>query len=601
MRGFLEFRQAIGSFAERALKFKPTKRRILFKEKFLTWGTFRHRSKLGSRIILPMMLNIVLVVGSIGFITYNISQENVRTLIEERLKSEADKMTEKVSILKLSIQDQKEFDRAFRKELLRQEADLAQDGLTITKVFIDSQAQIASVEGIDREKIRLSQDNLNRLVENEKGLDQMTIEGIAYTVVYAKAPEIQQTYALFVRDNEFLAPIFQLRNYIIIAMLGGVLVAGVISSFFVRGITRPLEKVLISIKEVSTGDYTEKISFTSLPKNEMGQLMTNFNAMVDDISGVIAGIKHSTQVLGELGNVLKVRAEQTEASAHHVSDRVGLVREGATQTVETVADSKQEFDSILAIINQVAEQFSTVNMISGQLTQAALIGKKAVGEVIENTKVQTDEARALENVIIELRDYSGMVEKILIMIREISAQTKLLSLNASIEAARAGEAGRGFAVVAQEVQKLAERTNGAASEIGQIITNIQQKTDIAATNTSKMVSIMDEGYHHTLNTEKSFLDLLSGVEKVSQEIVLMTDKIDEISREISEFENSVSMISGISDQTLSKAREMDESALQQIAIAQETNSLANDLHAIADKLKTSITHLRVGGNQTKIS
>ncbi len=59
------------------------------------------------------------------------------------------------------------------------------------------------------------------------------------------------------------------------------------------------------------------------------------------------------------------------------------------------------------------------------------------------------------------RETVAMLERV----GRISANTRLVALNASIEAARLGDQGRGFAVVAEEVRNLSIETSDVLVEI----------------------------------------------------------------------------------------------------------------------------------------
>jgi methyl-accepting chemotaxis protein len=100
---------------------------------------------------------------------------------------------------------------------------------------------------------------------------------------------------------------------------------------------------------------------------------------------------------------------------------------------------------------------STIQQNSDNASQTEKIAEKIATDAKDCGEAVTKTVKAMQEI----------ADKVSI-IQEIARQTNLLSLNASIEAARAGEHGKGFAVVASEVQKLAERSQQSAVEIGQL-------------------------------------------------------------------------------------------------------------------------------------
>ena len=75
-----------------------------------------------------------------------------------------------------------------------------------------------------------------------------------------------------------------------------------------------------------------------------------------------------------------------------------------------------------------------------------------------------DGGKAVEETVAAMRQIAQKIQ----VVEDIAYQTNLLALNAAIEAARAGTQGKGFAVVAGEVRKLAERSQQAAHQIGEL-------------------------------------------------------------------------------------------------------------------------------------
>ncbi len=142
------------------------------------------------------------------------------------------------------------------------------------------------------------------------------------------------------------------------------------------------------------------------------------------------------------------RIEQAAETMHHMNESVSTVAESASSASDAASSTMMKAQEGSEVVAQMVGGFTQLEKYTNEVKSG-----------MDHLGTQTEGVGAIIRVITDIAD-----------------QTNLLALNAAIEAARAGEAGRGFAVVADEVRKLAEKTMQATSEVGTVITGIQEGT-----------------------------------------------------------------------------------------------------------------------------
>jgi methyl-accepting chemotaxis protein len=331
---------------------------------------------------------------------------------------------------------------------------------------------------------------------------------------------------------------------------------------------------------VAAGDLSVDVQ----PRSGRDRLGAAFAGLVAELRAVVAQMSRTATSVANASQQVAGSSSDAGRAIDEIARALGDVAAGAERQVRSVASAQQTTEQVAGATTASARDAHETSRAAAEARGTADAGADTIVRASEAMSAARDASAEAGRAIRELGAKSQRIGGIVDTITAISEQTNLLALNAAIEAARAGEQGRGFAVVADEVRKLAEESQSAASSIAALVAEIREETERTVAVVEAGAARGETGAATVAEAREAFTRIAASIEVVSERVSQVSSAVDQIAGGAAQVSTDMVEVVTVAEQSSATAQQVSAAAEQTSASTQQIAASAHELSRTARDL-----------------
>jgi methyl-accepting chemotaxis protein PixJ len=322
-------------------------------------------------------------------------------------------------------------------------------------------------------------------------------------------------------------------------------------------------QLLTTVRPALSGDLTVRAPVTD---TEVGTIADAYNNTLGSLQQLVMQMQAASSQISQISQTSEPAIAKFTAQA-----------QVQVQTLNQAVERVQRMVHATQAVETNAQQVETAVQ---QANQTVMAGDAAIDRTVSEMNDIREIVLETNHRLQRLSESSQKISRVVNLIGNFTTQTQLLALNASIEATRAGEFGRGFAVVADEVRSLARQSADAATEIEQLVQDIQASTAEVATAMETEIEQVASGTEVVNEARQNLNAIVNATTQISQLVIGIIQSTQEQTQECQSLTQIMTEVAAIAHTT-------SQDSVTMSASFSDLLNMAQTLQARSDQFKVN--------------
>ena len=361
-----------------------------------------------------------------------------------------------------------------------------------------------------------------------------------------------------------------------------------IAWFISNSLAVPIRRLSKSVSQLAQGNLSVAPIYTH-NRDEIGKLCDAFNMMFETLQTIIGRVQETNDQVVTSSNQMGAGLYENQKAGEDIALAAQKVSHSLYEHDEYIQLSVREFDELVLLFQTITTNSHEINVQAFDTLHIANEGNQQIESFmaqfiqLKTTVTRVDhDAKLLDELYHEMAE---MVQ----LIRKISGETNILSLNATIEAQTAGQHGRGFAVIANRVKQLAGQTASISSQIDNKMDSVKHTVQTIRYRMQESIEQLHIGERVAKQAQQGYQAIHAANVTAQVEIHSMTEEIGNGGERLNRIHQLIKEVEIRADSIKQEIDEISAMEQEQVAVLQQVTASSQLLTNHISELNNTVS------------